>query len=310
VGLINTGDLVLAQKVSLDQITPYVVGMTRGYSTYGEFGDVLLYHPDGAGGGTPIIHRAIVYLSAGPGGTFSAPELIGLPCGSAPNWVFSANSSTVGNGCATADFSGVLTIRDIGWQSVFIRIDLSAVGGSSGFVTMGDNNYGPNGAGGLQGTPDEPSLTSLVQPAWIVGVARGMLPWFGDVKLLLAGDAQDVPPQSWEYLGLTVVGLIAVALGFHYLLRAEGVEDPRRKAQEADDHDEDEPSSAPKGHRRSWRHPLTGWDDDEPTGGKSPGARKGKKGPPPDSTVATGGRPRPRVGRQTHPKDDDSDEEL
>jgi signal peptidase I len=304
VGLINTGDLVLAQKVSLSAITPYVVGMTTGYSTYGEYGDVLLYQPDGIGGGTPIIHRALVYLTAGAGGTFSAPELAPLPCGSAANWVFSANSSTVRDGCATTGMTGVLTLRGIGWQSVFVQIDLASVGSASGFVTMGDNNIQ-----GHQGIPDEPGLTSLVQPGWIVGVARGMLPWFGAVKLLLSGDASEVPAQSWEYMGLTIAGLIGIAFGFHYLLRAEGIEDPRRKAQEEADEEEEPDEGSRSGPRRSWRHPLRGWrdedDDEEDEPASEKGGRKART-PPPSS--GSGGRPRPRVGHRSSKADDDGDE--
>lgn len=299
VGLINTGDLVLAQRISLDAIQPYVVAMTRGYVTYGEYGDVILYHPDGVSDGTPIIHRAIVYLDANPGGTFNAPELAGLPCGTAPNWVFSANSSIVGDGCATTSLSGVLTIRDIGWQSVYIHVDLSTVGASSGFITMGDNNIADG-----QGIPDEPTLTSLVQPGWIVGVARGMLPWFGSVKLLLSGDAQDVPPQSWEYMGLTVAGLIGLALGFHYLLRAEGIEDPRRKAQEEDEEESDEDASEPP---RSWRHPFRS--PEEPAD-RSPSPPKGGRRPTKHAPPPSGGRPRPHVGRRPARKDDDAEEDL
>jgi signal peptidase I len=305
VGLINTGDLVLAQKVSFGAITPYVVGMTEGYSTYGEYGDVVLYHPNGVSGGTPIIHRAIVYLDANSDGSFNAPALAGLPCGSVPDWVFSANSSIVGDGCATTSMTGTLTIRDIGWRSVYIHVPLSSVGRSSGFVTMGDNNFA-----GSQGIPDEPALTALVQPGWIVGVARGMLPWFGAVKLLLSSDAQDVPPQSWEYLGLTVVGLIAVAVGLHYLLRAEGIEDPRRKAREEEEDDE-EPEEAPSGRHRSWRHPLRGTDDeDEESGERTTPSKRHPKSPPSESVPSSAGRPRPRVGRRSPPKDDDSDEDL
>ena len=302
VGLINTGDLVLAQKVSLDGITPYVVAMTRGYTTYGEFGDVLLYHPYGISDGTPIIHRAIVYLEANPDGSFNAPELSGLPCGTASDWVFSANSTLVGNGCATTSLTGVLTIRNVGWESVYLHVDLSAVGSTSGFVTMGDNNIA-----GRQGIPDEPTLTSLVQPGWIVGVARGMLPWFGSVKLLLSGDSQEVPAQSWEFMGLTIAGFVGIALGLHYLLRAEGVEDPRRKAQE----EAEAPEEAPEGPSRSWRHPFrTAEDEEEGPRGTPKSSHRASKPSSHDAATASGGRPRPRVGRRPPRKDDDSEEDL
>src|SRR5580700_5156813 len=55
VGLINTGDLVLAQSIPFNNIVPYVEGEQTGYTTYGEYGDVLLYHPYGVTTTTPII---------------------------------------------------------------------------------------------------------------------------------------------------------------------------------------------------------------------------------------------------------------
>ncbi|MCI4367628.1 MAG: S26 family signal peptidase, partial [Thermoplasmata archaeon] len=61
-GLINTGDLVLARQVPTSSIVPYIVGVQTGYSTYGEFGDVILYDPYGHTDVSPIIHRALLYL--------------------------------------------------------------------------------------------------------------------------------------------------------------------------------------------------------------------------------------------------------
>ena len=166
---------------------------------------------------------------------------------------------------------------------------------------MGDNNIASG-----QGIPDEPALTSLVQPGWIVGVARGMLPWFGSVKLLLNGNAQEVPTQSWEFMGLAVAGLVGLALGFHYLLRAEGIEDPRRKAQE----EPEEPDEAPPDHGRSWRHPFRSLDDEEDAPhGASKASHRSHGGTSHDGSA--GGRPRPRIGRRPPRKDDDdSDKEL
>lgn len=305
IGLINTGDLVLAQKASLSQITPYVVGLRSGYETYGEYGDVLLYNPNGLTGGTPIIHRAIVYLEANPDGSFNAPELAGIACGSAPDWVFSANSTGDGTGCATTNLTGQLTIRNVGWQSVYVVISLGSVGDHSGFVTMGDNNFVGN-----RGTPDEPVLTSLVDPSWVVGVARGMVPWFGAIKLVIEGNAQYVPSQSWEFLGLTVVALVLLAAGIHYLLRAGGIEDPRRKAEEeaaAEADDDERPSRAPPPGGRSWRHPLRNWDPDEEADDRR--AAEPPKGVRRAPAAPEGhGRPRPRVGRRSARKTEDADD--
>ena len=177
---------------------------------------------------------------------------------------------------------------------------------------MGDNNY-------LAGTSPETGLTDqsagisdLVEPGWVVGVARGMVPWFGAVKLLLSGSASEVPMQSWEFLGLTLSAIILLAMGLHYLLRAEGIEDPRRKLEEEEseekerDDDEDDDEGPPPTSRSRWLHPIRTWrgaaDEDEademvtpPKGGRS------EKG----STTGRfwGGRPRPTVGRKPAAKD-------
>jgi len=316
-GLINTGDLVLAEKVPLSVITTYMVGLQTGYSTYGEYGDVLLYYPNGVVG-TPVIHRAIVYLEMN-GSLWNAPSLSGLPCGAAPNAAYAVSSSP--NGCGAFGMSGTLTLHRVGWQSVNVAIDLAGLAGSSGFITMGDNNYvpGPSPETGL--SDQSAGISGLVQPGWIVGVARGMMPWFGAVKLLLSGSASEVPMQSWEFLGLTLVALVLLAMGLHYLLRAEGVEDPRRKLEEeeeeasevAEDDDEEEPKAS---GRSRWRHPLRAWRTPEDDEGEEPSSTRkgGPSGHGGASGASSGGRPRPVVGRKPAPKahrrHDRSDDDL
>jgi signal peptidase len=315
VGLINTGDLVLAQKVSADQVTPYVVGAQNGYSTYGEYGDVLLYNPFGQTG-IPIIHRALIFLIANPAGGFDAPSLAGLSCGPGVGTIYDSSSSP--NGCGTVGLTGVLTLHHVGWQSANVAIPLNSVGSQSGFVTMGDNNLA-TGSDPPSGISDQAaSISTLVQPGWMVGVARGMVPWFGSVKLLLQGSAQEVPAQSWEFLGLTLVALVLVAMGLHYVLRAEGIEDPRRKAEEEEeDEEEEEEEPAAPDHRRNWLHPIRSWRerDDEDDEGSSGSTSKG--GSSAKETGAHRGRPRPSVGRRSvrpsrgkHRKGNDPDDDL
>lgn len=304
IGLINTGDLVLAEKVAGFSVTTYEVGAQTGYSTYGEYGDVILYHPNGVTVGAPIIHRAILYIQVNSDHTFSFPSLAGQLCGSVPDAVY-AISSTV-NGCGTDHVSGTLTLFHVGWRSVTVRVDLASTGLASGFLTMGDNNF--NSLNTSIGNPDQPTLSSLVQPGWIVGVARGMLPWFGALKLLFQGNAGEVPSQSWEWMGLTVVGLILMAIGVHWFLRAEGVEDERRKEDETAarrSEEQDDDSSA-------WRHPLKGWggSDDEAEEDERPSRRRSR---PPRRSWFGGGRPKPEVGRgpkrtrRRAPPDDEDD---
>jgi signal peptidase I len=309
VGLINTGDLVLAQQVPTSSIVPYVVGAQTGYRTYGEFGDVLLYHPDGVVGPAPIVHRAIVYLEHNLNGTFNVPQLGGLPCGHAQDRVYYVSTPS---GCGTTGLRGNLTLFGVGWQSVSVNVTFADLGGHSGFLTMGDNNINP---GTRTGDQDQPGLSSLVEPAWVVGVARGMVPWVGAVKLLLSGDATQVPPQSWQFLGLSIVALFLLGAGIHYALRAEGVEDERRKALEEEAAAEPEPPSRWKGLRGWLAHDEEpGADPEEPDEERLP-PRKPRK---PGRRLAEGGRPKPSVrrgerhgskrhGHARHDRDDASD---
>ena len=313
-GLINTGDLVLAQKVRLDQVVPYTTGLATGYSTYGEYGDVLLYYPNGVVG-TPVIHRALLYVEVNPNGTYNVPSLAGLSCGTQAGAFYSVSSTP--SGCGTVGLSGTLTLNGVGWRSVTVTIPLGTLGRTSGFVTMGDNNYVPGTSPETGLTDQSVGISALVQPGWIVGVARGMLPWFGSVKLLLAGSASQVPSQSWEFLGLTLVGLVLLAMGIHYLFRAEGIEDPRRKAEEEAEADEedDEDEEPPPRSRSRWLHPLRGRrteaEDDEPD---EPAPKRGHLGGKRPAVSPWGGRPRPAVGRKPsakhHRRDEASDDEL
>ncbi len=309
-GLINTGDLVLAQKVALSQITPYVSGYQTGYSTYGEFGDVLLYWPNGAGT-TPIIHRAIAYLEWNPLGYYNATDLAGLPCGNVAQPLFSYTPPGPGgiSNCDTTHLTGTLNFYNIGWKSLNFSLTLSApaLGQHSGFITLGDGNSLPDQAGAAV-----PVISSLVEAGWIIGVARGMIPWFGSVKLLLAGQAGEVPPQSWEFLGLTLVGVILVAFGIHYALRREGIETPLRREEEEEARSEAAAAASSEGAvRRHWlavlrrRHA----EDDEDEADEPP--RTPKKRPPASAPTSRRGRPTPHVRRPPKPaKNRGTDDEL
>ncbi len=304
VGLINTGDLVLAQKIPTSQIVPYLVGLKTGYMTYGEYGDVILYHPYDNTSEAPIIHRAILWMQYNPNGTYTIPDLNGLACGAKGSGIYSVTTAGGQSSCATSGLhpAETLTLYGIGWTSAEVDIPLDAMGGHSGFLTMGDNNF-VSGDSGV-GIPDQVGgLSTLVEPGWIVGVARGMLPWFGSIKLALDGNAGEVPPQSWQYMGLTILGVVLAALGLHLFLRSRGVEDPRRKAEEDEaDDDETPPKRRGRGspaaddeeegspHRKP-RHPKPSDDDEE-----EPPAR------------AHRGRPKPKVGRPP-PSDDDGDDD-
>jgi signal peptidase len=318
-GLINTGDLVLAQKISNSSITPYVIGMETGYSTYGEYGDVLLYQPNGAAG-TPVIHRAILFLSWDPvSRTYSAPGLSGLPCGNASDAVYSTSTP---NGCGTSHLTGTLDLYRIGWMSVTVSVGLgaAALGGHSGYLTMGDNNYICSAPGHCTGEPDQegsavPVISSLVEPGWVVGAARGMLPWFGALKLLLSGQASMVPPQSWQFLGLTVAGLILLAFGIHYALRREGIETPLRKREDEERAASEEAEgggAVEESRARRWLRSLRPWgrsDKEEGDEDEEDGSSKKRTAKSSSSTRGRRGRPRPEVKRSEKKRSEEEDED-
>jgi len=284
-----------------------MVAQQSGYSTYGEFGDVLLYYPNGVVG-TPVIHRAIIFLQWVPSAHgYTADGLAGLPCGTEPGAVY-ATPGTL-NECSTTDLVGTLDLFHVGWADVNVTIELQPafLGTHSGFITMGDNNF----EAGL-GTYDQSSgfeLSQLVEPGWVIGVARGMIPWIGALKLWIEGSptTPEVPPQSWQFLGLTFAGVILLAFGLHYALRAEGIEDPRRKAEEEDEEEEREEREASEGsaaRARSFLRALRPWpaatpeaDDEEEDEPPRHVPRTPTKPVPKPPKSPRHGRPKPKVRR-------------
>ncbi|MDE1822314.1 MAG: S26 family signal peptidase, partial [Euryarchaeota archaeon] len=154
-GIINTGDLVLVKKVVVPSgVTTYVEGLVSGYTTYGEYGDVLLYFANGNTAYTPVIHRAMLWLDWNQTAQeFAAPSLAPLSdtCGlsswdnyaiippGAPAGTFVCVSPSSPN----TPFTGTLDLFNIGWQQVNVSIDLTYLeksSGHSGFITEGDDN--------------------------------------------------------------------------------------------------------------------------------------------------------------------------
>jgi signal peptidase I len=308
VGLINTGDLVLVKKVNPDSVIPYVVGEETGYSTYGEYGDVILYHPNGNAGVTPVIHRAILYLEWNSvNDTYSAPALATLfPCGNSPGALYSVSGTA--NGCGWNGLISTITLYDVGWRSATVTIALGNMGRYSGFVTMGDDNV--EGSPPVGETDQSFGISALVAGGWILGVARGMVPWVGSFKLLIDGNAGQVPPQSWQFLALSLSAIVLAGFGLHYLFRVEGIEDPRRLKEEreqargkrgkGDEDEEDDWEGQPKGSRwralREWLAAPPDEEEEEPPIRRRPVKKRTPKVlDKPVSSRRSRGRPRPTV---------------
>lgn len=187
IGTIDPGDLVLVKKINSKNDI-----ITRGNSshpttkhkTYGDYGDVIIYYPMGNKNRTPIIHRAICWIQKNSDGTYDVKEYN----------IHHAKSVNIP------------------------ELHLNGYKPShSGFITKGDNNEYPDQLpnGGICEQP--------VKVSWIIGKARGELPWFGLIKLMIAGndhgyegnDAIKIgnavaPKDEWICLGISIFLIIVL----------------------------------------------------------------------------------------------------
>src|SRR5207244_6109070 len=60
-----------------NSVITYIEGRANGYSTYGDYGDVIIFRR--AGTATPIIHRAIMYVNLHANLTADVPDILLLP---------------------------------------------------------------------------------------------------------------------------------------------------------------------------------------------------------------------------------------
>jgi signal peptidase len=154
-GTIDPGDLVFVRHVgSREDVTTLAQG---GSGHYGKAGDVVVYRPSGSVAVTPIIHRALLYVQVNSDSTYTVPDL-GL-----------YHVSTLDQGAVTA----------------LTHCSFGAAHGSrpwgpadSGFITKGDNNpVADQCPGGITPVP--------ARLEWVLGKARGEVPWFGLIKLFV-----------------------------------------------------------------------------------------------------------------------------
>ena len=62
---IQIGDIILVEGADRKEIITYVEGKQSNYTSFDNFGDVILYKPYGQDGVTPIIHRAMYFVEKG-----------------------------------------------------------------------------------------------------------------------------------------------------------------------------------------------------------------------------------------------------
>ena len=206
IGTIDTGDIVLVKRIySPDDVITYVEGRMRGYQTYGDYGDVIVYNCNGES----IIHRAILYLKW----SGNHWEIRGFENGNYPSWLYVTQDQ--------------ITIYNMGYAHKTFILMLSTLNhnvvGDEGFITMGDHNLVTGGTGGYDQNPVLPICRHLVTYDMIEGVAQGELPWFGAIKLYLTGtNINEIPPSTNLWLGISIVGIIAGSFLIDYTIDHRG----------------------------------------------------------------------------------------
>ncbi len=201
-GTMNVGDIVFVKKVDTvpGNVVTYVVGRETNYSTYGEFGNVILYKDPT---GTTIIHRAMFYLSWN--NTF--PVIQGY---NNQSWI-----------TLTRDY---VIIHDVGFSHRNLVVYFSGIVNESGFITVGDFNLAYRGVfnstlDAYEAADQNVGITNApVSSTNIVGIAFWDIPWFGLIKLnILKAYGQwpysnEVAENSYYYLYTSVALILALAL--------------------------------------------------------------------------------------------------
>ncbi len=62
---IHKGDVIILFGLNRVKVVTWVEGYKTGYRMFGDYGDVIVYHPNGDNSRTPIIHRVIAYVHKG-----------------------------------------------------------------------------------------------------------------------------------------------------------------------------------------------------------------------------------------------------
>lgn len=261
VGVIDTGDLVLVKKVeSRNDITTYFEGKEKDYMTYDEYGDVIIYRKNGLDPdqATPVIHRALFWLEFNAAATAADPD----PSAGHFDIPELGMEDVTGEVVIATNFpSYAVNERDGPLIVNLNRIyGLMRSDPHSGFVTKGDNNP--------IGNIDQYSTSTPVKPEWIIGKAKGEMPWFGLIKLYASNSLEgDPPPSSVNMLILTlaVIIIVPIALEMSYTMY---VNYKKSRDEEEDEEKEERERGRGKEPRPGYPPPLSRRGGFQPPGEK------------------------------------------
>ena len=189
IGTIDTGDLVVVKKAKKSDIVTYLEGKKTDYKKYGDYGDVIVYYKNGietyeGQPVTPVIHRAMAWVEVvdKENETYYIPEI-------------------------DTTFQGKIQLAEIGLGGGASIQNIQ----NSGYITKGDSTGNPHPDQlthyDIMGAPVQP-----VDPDWVVGMAKGELPWFGLIKLRVTqpDNYYEAPPQCrtmlWASMFIVLAG--------------------------------------------------------------------------------------------------------
>ena len=188
IGTIDTGDLVVVKKAEKSDIVTYHEGKKTDYKKYGDYGDVIVYYKNGietyeSQPVTPVIHRAMAWVEVidKENETYYIPEI-------------------------DTTFQGKIQLAEIGLGGGASIQNLQ----NSGYITKGDSTGNPHPDQlthyDITGAPVQP-----VDPNWVVGMAKGELPWFGLIKLRVTqpDNYYEAPPQCRTMLWMSMLIVLA-----------------------------------------------------------------------------------------------------
>lgn len=217
-GTIDPGDLVFVRDI--DDRGDVQVMAADGKKHHGLSGDVIVFQPDGSSSRTPVIHRAMFWIDIHDDDTYSIPAL-GL------------------HRIGPEDFEHPNIVdRDRFGLSAGCDLSLSPVLGpeDSGFITKGDNNNCWDQSGGRHAVASRP-----IQPDWILGKARGEVPWIGMLKLWsfdLFGPSDNyakAPSDLKVAMWISVGVLLGAPYGIEFALKRRRNREPTDDELLADD---------------------------------------------------------------------------
>jgi signal peptidase len=190
----HVGDLVFVVDADrFGELQTWESGRITGYTKYGEYGDVLIYAPNGAKGSLipglgagvhPIIHRAMTEI---PDGAQIPFYVYAFPGGEGPSQYLPAVRT--GNEYVLDD--GTVVARIMNGRIIIDPMNTTPARGyilpsdkiaeKGGYITKGDNNFGSDQGALLSRT--ELGFIQPVRDEWAVGKALFAIPLLGYVPL-------------------------------------------------------------------------------------------------------------------------------